>query len=92
MDKVFKIGQGEDTGEVAITGTYQLQIVGTGSVSVLKSVDRGVSYYPLTDDAGEGVGYEGDGALYNSEISNGCSSVRFKFVCTTGDIEVKLVK
>ena len=71
-------------------GCKHLQILGQGSVQLLKSIDGGRSHYPATDDTGEVVTFTSDtnGVLFNGEIHNDNGTARYAVQLLEGSAEM----
>jgi len=92
---MIEIDEGKIVELDPFVGERQIQIVGAGEVVLYRSLDKGESYYPMTDTAGNTIIYDDvddDGSLLNSTITNACQSAKFAVKCTEGSVRLKVVK
>jgi hypothetical protein len=76
-------------------GERQILMIGSGEVALYRSLNKGVNFYPMTDEAGGTIiygAYDEEESLLNSTITNNCQSVKFAIKCTEGSVKLEVVK
>ena len=74
------------------TGERHLLILGEGQVRVNKSINRGETFYPMTDSAGDPVVLSGTEVIFNSVIDNGDGNVRYQLEVLKGEVEYEVTQ
>ena len=75
----------------SFVGTKHLLIKGSGTVRILKSLDRGVTFYPVTDNTGEIIELSGSEVLFNSTIENDNGIVMYQLELVSGDVAYEVL-
>ena len=71
----------------AFVGSMHLLVVGSGEVSIQKSLDKGATFYPCTDDAGEEVTFVNSptsNVMFNAQLDNDSNMIKYRLVLLEG--------
>lgn len=91
MEKLDKVKN--DVGVIKpFVGQKDLLIVGTGSVVIEKSLDKGENFYKMTDASGDIVHLHSDeGIVYNGKLENLNGVVQYRVRVTDGSVNYMVV-